>query len=570
MDLWHYGQSAQVRSAYEAQHFPHPAVLALTRIAGGVAFTAFLAFGLALSGPATADIYWANETGSSIGRAHNDGSSETPNFVTGATAPGSVAVGGGYVYWSHGGAAPATGKIGRARLDSPGSPDQAFVSMTGTAPASESSPSGVAVDGGHVYWTQVFSSGCSTPPCGKVGRATLDGSTVEQQFIQPFFSSIGATPCGLAVEPDHLYWTNSGADAIGRAHGPFDVDSDIFTGASNPCGMAFADGTAFWANRGNNTIGRAKVATGDVNQSFIDTGAGNVPCGVAADANYVYWTTANGKVWRWRLDGSRGNAIESLVTDAVGPCGIAVDPTASASPLAHTYGATTVGQEGDVQAFAIENTSSSVLDVSSVTLLGDNPGDFRLTGDGCTVGGTASGGLCILNVQFAPTAPGARAATLRVASNATDSPIDISLSGEATVPAGPAPPADGSTPLPPQVLFDNTAPVVKLAAAPKQSIGSGFVVITNRANEAGVDTATGSVAVSGGSSAAKSYALNSVTVGHAANVTVKLKLKIPKKTRAALRRALDAGRKLKASIKLRSTDTAGNSTTKRKTVRLKR
>src|SRR5439155_23471681 len=103
------------------------------------------------------------------GRAHNDGSNETLNFVTGATAPRGVAVGGAYVYWSHGGAAPAMGRIGRARLDGSGVPDQSFVTMTGTAPPSETSPSGIALDGDYVYWTDVFSGGCSSPPCGKVG-----------------------------------------------------------------------------------------------------------------------------------------------------------------------------------------------------------------------------------------------------------------------------------------------------------------------------------------------------------------------------------------------------------------
>src|SRR5947209_6273397 len=170
---------------------------------------AALASSVCGASPTKADIYWANESGNSIGRASNNGANELLNFVTGATAPRGVAVGGGYVYWVHGGAPPAIGKIGRAKLNDPSHPQQAFVTMAGTAPTGETSPSGIALDGGHVYWTQVFSSGCSTPPCGKVGSATLDGLTVDQRFIQPFFSSIGSSPCGLALEPDHLYWADS-------------------------------------------------------------------------------------------------------------------------------------------------------------------------------------------------------------------------------------------------------------------------------------------------------------------------------------------------------------------------
>jgi hypothetical protein len=112
--------------------------------------------------------------------------------------------------------------------------------------------------------------------------------------------------------------------------------------------------------------------------------------------------------------------------------------------------------------------------------------------------------------------------------------------------------------------------VLRLAAAPKQSIKSGVVVVTGTANEAGTDKATGTVSVSrgGNSSAAKTYKLASLSVGHAANVTVKLKLKIPKKTRASLRRALAAGKRVTAHIKVQSKDASGNVAAKTKTVKL--
>jgi hypothetical protein len=402
-----------------------------------VTLAAASAVGLVASGPATADIYWANETGNSIGRAANNGGGETLNFITGATAPRGVAIGGGVIYWAHGGPAPAPGKVGRAHLDDPGNPDQAFVTMTGTAPASATSPGGVAADGQYVYWTHVVSgpSGahqCFAPSCGKIGQVALDGTGVIQLFVPAFPGSIGTTPCALAVEPDHLYWGNSGTNSIGQAHGPFVFNTNFITGASDPCGVAFASGHLYWANRGNNTIGRASIEGLDVNQDFIDTGAGNTPCGVAADANYIYWTTSNGKIWRWRLDGSHGNVIESLITDALAPCGIAVDPTATASPSAATFASTAVGAKSDIQAFHVSNTSSSVLNVSSVSLSGANPGDFEKTGEGCTAAGIPAGGTCVLNFRFAPTAAGARTATVRVTSNATDSPADIALTGTAT------------------------------------------------------------------------------------------------------------------------------------------
>jgi hypothetical protein len=393
-----------------------------------------LAIGLAVAAPATARIYWANETGNSIGRANADGSGERLNFITGATAPRGVAIGGGYLYWAHGGAADDAGRIGRARLDGIGTPDQALLPISGT------SPGGIAVDGTSVYWTHVVSgpnpsNQCfAASGCGKIGRAGLDGTDVNQLYVPAFPASLGTTPCGLATEPDHFYWSDSGTGAIGQAHGPFGPNPAFITGASDPCGVAFAAGHIYWANRGDNTIGRAEIEAGKVDQSFIDTGAGNSPCGVAADASYLYWTTANGKVWRRNIDGTGKN--NAIVTDALGPCGIAVDPTANATPSTYTFAQTAVGSQSDIQAFFVANTGSSVLDVSEVSLIGPNAGDFEQTGDGCTVTGVSAGGLCVLNFRFAPTAAGPRSAVVRITSNASNSPIDISLSADAVAPGG--------------------------------------------------------------------------------------------------------------------------------------
>ena len=59
--------------------------------------------------------------------------------------------------------------VGRANLDGTG------VNQSSIAPAG--SPQGVAVDGQHVYWTNFFTN--------SIGRANLDGSGVNQSFISP-------------------------------------------------------------------------------------------------------------------------------------------------------------------------------------------------------------------------------------------------------------------------------------------------------------------------------------------------------------------------------------------------
>jgi hypothetical protein len=93
---------------------------------------------------------------------------------------------------------------------------------------------GVAVDGTHVYWTSFGN--------GAVGRANLDGTAVDQNFI-----AVGnGLPSGVAVDSAHIYWTseNTNADdpagsAIGRANlDGSGANPALITGAINPGAVA--------------------------------------------------------------------------------------------------------------------------------------------------------------------------------------------------------------------------------------------------------------------------------------------------------------------------------------------
>lgn len=82
--------------------------------------------------------------------------------------------------------------------------DSATLSVSGTNSAVSASlalsGSGAAVR--HLYWTN-FSG-------GTIGRANLDGSNPNQNFIT------GATnPIGLAVDAGHIYWANTSGGTIG-------------------------------------------------------------------------------------------------------------------------------------------------------------------------------------------------------------------------------------------------------------------------------------------------------------------------------------------------------------------
>lgn len=384
----------------------------------GVAGLAAGIAALTLCAPAGAEIYWANEGTGTIGRASLAGTPLPP--ITGAIAPRGVALDGSHVYWAHDGGGMATGNIGRANLDGT-TPDQTF--LTTSDP-----PQGLAIDPSRIFWTQTVSG------VGKVARVNLAGGAVSQT------STSNASPCGVASDADKFYWANGGSpDSIGSSHG-FGPNQNFITATDNPCGVAVATGYVYWTNRAGDSIGRANIDGTSPVADFIDTGTGSSPCGVAIDGPHIYWSDQAGdKIGRVDLDGT-SNLNASFIDAGVGssPCGVAVTPVQEAVPATHAFAETAVGGQSDIQSFFAADRGSSVLDVTDVSLIGANPADFEKTGDGCTINVAPAAGGCIVNVRFSPTAEGPRSATLRITSNASNSPTDILLTGTATTPA-PAP-----------------------------------------------------------------------------------------------------------------------------------
>ena len=228
---------------------------------------------LALVARADAYLYWTS--GKAIGRANLDGTNATGSFIADAASPYVTGVGvdAAHIYWANFNG----GTIGRANLDGTGV-EKKFITgvgfpgrnrrrrrpcvlgrasaraqsaaRTSTVSAVETSfitgagiPEDVAVDAGHIYWANF---------AGSVGRANLDGSGVDPDFIprplaQPgdarsrcwprrpgrappngcanidgtrkktFLTDVGITS-GVAVDAAHIYWGHWGIsnDTIAR------------------------------------------------------------------------------------------------------------------------------------------------------------------------------------------------------------------------------------------------------------------------------------------------------------------------------------------------------------------
>jgi hypothetical protein len=193
----------------------------------------------------------------------------TPALLSAHALGLAVSPDGRYAYWAN----PADGTIGRADLETEAveadfiSPEPTecevnvakegggYEKVPATAPTA---PRYVAVDAGHVYWTNtgpLEQFGEPENGCGTIGRATIDPLTGEVEGEpDPEWITGASNPEGVAVDSSHVYWANAAAE-IGTA-----------------------------------SIGRASIGGGGVDQSFFDAG-NERPRGVALDANYLYFST---------------------------------------------------------------------------------------------------------------------------------------------------------------------------------------------------------------------------------------------------------------------------------------
>lgn len=300
-----------------------------------------VAIGLFAAVPsADAYIYWTSSDGS-IGRAENNGSSPNNNFISGIGSSYSIAVDSGHVYWTD--FLEAGSAIGRANID--GSSINREYIYTGTL----GSPVGLAVDSSHLYWAGWQSNA--------IGRVGLDGNDLVTNWIQgssDLFGSGSVQTAGVAVNAERIYWGNwraglSGAlGSIGTAEiSGANPDNSYVPMTSGVDSLALTPNYLFWSNYGSSevgSIGRVDLQTAVADDSFISDI--KTPDGVATDGTHIFWTNrTDGAIGRANIDGTGVN--QTFLPNAGSPYGIAVDslssPTIVAVKLARRFATVRVG-----------------------------------------------------------------------------------------------------------------------------------------------------------------------------------------------------------------------------------
>ena len=213
---------------------------------------------------------------------------------------------GNFVYWAN----DNQTSIGRAKINGAGANNNFITGVDGVH--------GVAIDSKFIYWT-TLSSGTST-----IGRANLDGSGVNNQFITTNVSA----PTSVAVTSSAIYWTNQlgmSGSSIGRANlDGSGSNLNFIAGPVNPCGLV-ADANFLYFFSDATHIARAGLNGTGIDRNFI-----TVPdhfCGLAVDPGFLYWSRGPvGAVGRVPVGG--GATQDSFVptgTSSGGPCGVAVN-----------------------------------------------------------------------------------------------------------------------------------------------------------------------------------------------------------------------------------------------------
>jgi hypothetical protein len=384
-----------------------------------------------------------------------------------------------------------------------------------------------------IYWTQADG----------IGRAALDGTPIDETFIDLRPDD----PASVAVDARHIYWIQ--ADGIGRASlDGTGVDTEFIPGSID---VDFAPGPAFavdenhiyWTeNRFDASAGlyaayvaRANLDGTGVKRDFIRFIG--LAGGVAVDANYIYWREGSpvaisfpgGAIGRAKIDGSDVDRAfiptTPLLTEGGG---LAVDAE-------HVYWLNAVGDPNDwLPTIARANLQGTAVDESLIAV---DPFPTDLAVDDAHVYWSNRAGIGRANLDGTAVNQSfiARAVGKRATSIAVDGRADRKLAGTAS------------------------------AAKTQRQRGKEIVVrVKLKAKERLTAKATGKV------EADPTYRLQPRKVQVAAGKTRTLKLR-PKKAQAKrIARTFHEGKKATAKLKVKLTDQAGNRTTEKLRVRLKR
>ncbi|MBA2286472.1 MAG: choice-of-anchor D domain-containing protein [Ktedonobacteraceae bacterium] len=253
------------------------------------------------------------------------------------------------------------------------------------------------------------------------GLDNSQGNTSANAGIQKTTANIlnnftsGSLP-GVSLSPDTLSFGNQNVNA---------------TSAAQTLTLTNNSTTALTIN----SIALTGTNTGDFSQtSNCPQSSGTLAGGAYCTITVTFTPTANGA--RTASVTVTDNAPNSPQSAGLSGTGVTPVSGISLSPTSLSFGNQSLNSASAPQAVTLTNTGTGPLTVSSIALSGTNAADFSQTNDCPQNANTlAPNAFCTIKVTFAPTANGARAASVTITDNATGSPHSSALSGTGVTPA---------------------------------------------------------------------------------------------------------------------------------------
>jgi hypothetical protein len=251
-----------------------------------------------------ANVYWIAQAAARLSYKGVTGGAivKTVTNVRGGL-PGSLAIGGGKIWWTNDFAPTDPGPhLFRADLNLDNVTTMADYANPS---ASNDGAGGLAVDATQVFW--------GTPSFG-LYKATLAAAKCTEGGLGDCVVGAGggsSNVFGVTVDNVNVYWTETGGGnpsvgQIKRAPKAGGQAALVATDQDNPRSIAVLDGFVYWANEGTNapTGGTVRRAPTNVAPCAGDAcekvGTAEKPVAVHAGNDGVYWTddVLQGAVWR--------------------------------------------------------------------------------------------------------------------------------------------------------------------------------------------------------------------------------------------------------------------------------
>jgi len=195
-------------------------------------------------------------------------------------------------------------------------------------------------------------------------------------------------------------------------------------------GASSATQTFNVTNTGGGTLTIATLTPGGLNPGdFLRTGtcANGTALTASQSCTVTYQFTpaqVGARSANLAIASNGGNAVITLTGTGVAP-----PPVLTLSAPSLSFGTIDVGENSAVQTVSVTNSGAGALTLNTVTLQGNNPGDFLLAGNCAPASVLAAGAVCTLELRFRPLVAGSRAASLVLAYGAAGSPATVTLAG---------------------------------------------------------------------------------------------------------------------------------------------